>query len=282
MADPADPRVKIFLSLYPDYQNFTASDFSRLSDAAMRTITGAFANKVAPGALIPQSFIRTYGDDAASEMMLAVERELMRRDKSETYATATLNGGIGNAALAIDPNTRSVNSDVPASVTLADNTVRHSTAPKILNFQVAQDALALMAKNAAARRQGSYTPQTNFDVTIPQSIVAAVAGANKGLPAKISTTGFSFSVTDEAAFMSGYATRAGASREIGPVTMQYPENAVCGAQTITSQIFNPNKPDVDAALAWAAGYIQSDVDQMRPAQRNAALSVCPSKQTARR
>ncbi|MFN9002067.1 MAG: hypothetical protein ACK5VT_00405 [Alphaproteobacteria bacterium] len=277
-----DPRLKILMDLYPDYQSFTAADFRRLSDAAMNSITGAFAHKVAPEALIPQSFVRQYGDDAAGEMMLAVQRELLRRGKTETYATATLNGGIGNAARAINPNTPVITSDVPASVTLTDNTVRHSTAPRILNYQIAQDALALMARNEAARKQGTYTPQTSFEVTIPQSISAAVADANKGLPASIRTTGFSFLVEDEAAFMSGYATRAGASRDIGPVTMQYPASAVCPAQKITSRIFNPSASDEDAALAWAAGYIQSDVDQMPAPQRNAAVAACPPRRAASR
>lgn len=279
-----DRRLQLIMEGHPDYQNFGASDFSKLTDSELRTVMGAFIYKLDPQVLIPQSFIRQYGDDAAGEMMLAVEREATRRGKPELYAIATLNGGIGNATLKTNPNLRTVNSEVPASITLADNSVRHSTAPKILNFQVAQDALALMANNEAARQKGNYTPQTSFNVIIPQSAIAAVVAANinNGVPARLSTQGFEFTAGDELAFMAGYATRAGASRDIGPVNMQYPSSAVCPSQKITSQIFNPNKPDVDAALAWAAGYIQSDVDQMPAAQRNAALSACPPKQAASR
>jgi hypothetical protein len=267
---------------HADYQTFTVSDFSKLRDAEIRTIIGAFAFKLQPEVLIPQSFVRTYGENAAGEMMLAIEREVTRRGKPEIYATATLNGGLGGKARAINPNMPMFNSDVPASVTLADNSIRRSTAPRILNFQVAQDALALMEKNEAARQQGTYTPQQSFDVTIPQSVIAAVVDANKQIPSTLRSQGFSFTAADELAFMSGYATRAGASRDIGPVSMQYPPSAVCPAKKITNQIFDPNKPDVDAALAWAAGYIQSDVDQMSPPQRSAALSACPPKMSASR
>ena len=282
MSDPKNPYLPLLLELHPDYQSFTASDFKKLQDFELRSIVASFAHKLQPQDLIPATFIREYGEDAAGEMMMAVERELVRRGRAELFATATLNGGIGNAGKKINPNLKTVNSDVFASVTLADNTVRRSTAPRILNYQVAQDALTLMAKNEAARKDGTYVPQTSFEVTVPQAAVAAVVAANKDIPQQLATRDFNFLVGDEFAFMSGYATRAGASREVGPINMQYPPSAICPAQKITNQIFNAHKPDIDAALAWAAGYIQSDVDQMPAPQRSAALAPCPAKTSASR
>jgi hypothetical protein len=272
--------LKIITDLYPDYQNFSAGDFSRLSDSVMRTITSSFAHKTSPEMLIPQSFIRQYGDDAAAEMMLAVERELARRGKTETYAAATLSGGLRNSLATIEQpakNDDPINSNVTASITLVDNTKRTATAPKILNFVVAQEALALAAKNEAARKQGTYKPQTEFGVVVPQNLINAIVAANKQLPKQLADKTFGFGAGDELAYMSGYATRAGASREVGPVTMEYPPSAVCALPKITSQLFNPNKPDIDAALAWAAGYIQRDVDQMPETQRNTVLAACPAK-----
>ncbi|MFN7611779.1 MAG: hypothetical protein ACK5VT_08050 [Alphaproteobacteria bacterium] len=266
-----DPRLKILMDLYPDYQSFTASDFRRLSDSALRTVIGAFAHKLTPQVLVPQSFVRQYGDDAAGQVMLAAQREALRRGKPEIFATATLNGGLGGEADKITGGDSRVNSEVVASVTLADNTVRRSTAPKILNYQVAQDAIALIAKNEAARQRGTYTPQTYFNVVVPQSAIAAVVAANN-LPQQLAAQGFDFVAHDEIAFMSGYATRAGASREIGHIHLDYPSTMLCNLDKGVSRIANSERPDIDAGLAWSLGYAQRDLDEM-PAQQRTVISA---------
>lgn len=280
MADLEAARTALMqniLERYPDYHRFTVNDIRRLQDFDLRGILGVFSHKsVNPQGMIPQSFISQYGEAAAAELVIAIQDEATRRGKPELYATGTLSGGLSNEARRL-PGFKyegSMNSDVPASVTLADNTVRHSTAPKILNYQVAQSALELMASNEAARRKSAYTPQTQFSVTVPQSAVAAVVSANKNLPPSFANLGFSFTARDELAFLSGYATRAGASRDIGPITMEYPPSAVCPAHEKASEILNPSKPDIDAALAWAAGYIVRDVKEMPLAQRSVAVAAC--------
>jgi len=102
----------------------TAADLNKFSDTELHGILGSFALKLQPEALIPQSFVRQYGESAASEFALAAERAAASRGKPEMYATATLDGGIGGKA---DKN---VNSDVPASLTVADHSVHQTTAPK--------------------------------------------------------------------------------------------------------------------------------------------------------
>lgn len=141
-----------------DYNNFTASDFRRLTDRELSALLVIFATTRDAGIFIPQSFTRQYGDSAAGEMVLAVEREAMRRGKPELYATASLEGIINNSAESIDPNAPRVHSDVPASITFSDHSVSSSTAPKILNYVVAQGAIALQESNVAARQNGTYTP----------------------------------------------------------------------------------------------------------------------------
>lgn len=271
-----DRRLELLMESHPNYQNFTANDFRSLRDAELRGIIAAFAVKLESEVLIPQSFVRAYGENAGSEFMLAVQREATRRGQPEMYAIAALNGGVGNASGA------RVDSNVPATVQLADGTTATSTAPRILNFQVAQDALKVIARNEAMRKAGTYTPQTSFQVSIPQSAIAAVVAAYPQLPQTLARQGFKLTAGDELAYMSGYATRAGATRDIAAVTMDYPQSAICAIPTVTAQVANPNKPDVDAGLAWAAGYIQSDVDQMPASQRNAALAACTPRSSVRR
>lgn len=271
-AAPApDQRLALIMEGHPNYQNFTESDFSSLTDAELRAILASFALKFQPEALIPQSFVRQYGENAAGEFALAIEREATRRGKPELYATAVLSAGLGNAS-----GVR-INSDVPATAPLADGSTAVSTAPRILNFQVAQNALVVIARNEATRQQGTYTPQTSFQVSIPQSAIAAVVAAHPQAPQSLATQGFSFAAGDELAYLSGYATRAGAARDIWPITLNYPPNAVCAMPAMRARIFDPRRSNEDAGAAWAAGYIQSDLDQMQAQQRQAVLAVCPSR-----
>jgi hypothetical protein len=273
-----DPRLAIFLEGHTNYQNFTAADFSSMTNTELRTITSAFAFKINPEALIPQSFIQQYSDTAATELAIVVQREAVRRGIPELYATAFLSGGIGGASKRLGSRDNGINPYVLAPLTYADGTTRQVPAPQIVNFQFAQDALALIAANETARQQGTYKPTTSLQVVVPQSATAAVARSN-GLPTavadNIASSTFSFPVADELAYLSGYASRAGASRNAGQLSLQYPTSAVCPAQRAGERIFDKNKPDIDVGLAWTAGYIQSDVDQMSAAQRTTALAACP-------
>ena len=271
-----DPRLAILLEGYPDYQNFRASDLKKLSDTELRIILGSNATKNAPEAFIPRAFVRQYGDDAAGEFALAVEREASRRGKPELFATGVLNGGIGNAAYQLNPKVKPINSDVPVVFTLSDGTSHVTTAPRAFNHQIANDIALQMAHNEAARQQGTYTPQPSINVDVPQEVVAAVVNANsdKGVPVSLAKQGFSSTIGDEAAFFAGYAAKAVSPSEIGKVELNHPTSSFCNLDRGVSRIFNTNRPDLDAALAWSVGYMQREMDEMPAAQRTALLASC--------
>ena len=275
-AKSQDPYIKSLLSRFPDYNSFKVSDFKRLMDGDLRVLLGSIANKYRHEELIPESFIEQYGEKAMEKMALALQSEANRRGKPETYAIGILNSGLSYSARALEnfDYKGSVNSDVDASATLIDGSTRQSTAPNILNYQVFQEARALMARNEAARQQGTYTPQTSFDVVVPEQAIKAVVAANKNLPASLGEKRFAFAAEDELACISGLATRAGASQNIKPITLQYEDATACVVPAVISQIFNPNKPDIDAGLAWAVCYIQGDLELKSPLSRNAILSSC--------
>ncbi len=257
------------MAAHPNYQNFKPGDFTQLREDELRTMLGMIAAKVQIDTLIPRSFTQQFGDNAPAELALALERAAAKRNQSEMYARALLDGGLsGESHIGIESN-------VAASLDLAGGKTVRSTAPRILNYVITQDAVEQMAKNEAARQQGTFTPKTNLDVTIPPSITAPIVKANPRLPQSMVNTVYAVSVGDETAFMSGYATRAGASNDIGPVTIQYPEGAVCSLPKIVGQIFDPKKPDLDVGLAWVAGYIQRGFDQMSPADQNQLMAQCP-------
>lgn len=281
-AKSQDPYIKSLFSRFPDYNSFKVSDFKRLMDGDLRVLLGSIANKYRHEELVPESFIEQYGENAMEKMALGLQSEANRRGKPETYAVGMLNSGLSYSAIALNSanNLGSVNSDVAASATLIDGSARESTAPNILNYQVFQEARALMARNEAARQQGTYTPQTSFDVVVPQPAIKAAVAANKNLPASLAEKRFAFAAEDELACISALATRAGASQKIQPITLEYENSTACAVPGVISQIFNPNKPDIDAGLAWAACYIQGDLDLMTPVARNNVLSSC-AKSTSR-
>ncbi len=267
--------VRRFMEPYPDYQQFTAKDMPKLSDLALRTIVGTFSFKLAGESLVPDAFIRQYGADAAGEFALAAQREAVRRGKAETYAISALNFGLHGAVVALlGKQDFPLTSDVPAQTRSSDGKPVRSTAPKILNYEIATKALGLIAGNDNA---------TSFEVVVPPAAVVAVARGNN-LPTDVAdrlvNASYPLPVADEMSFLAGYASRAGASS--APVNMPYKPSAVCQLPQMRSNIFNPNLPDISASSAFAAGYITADLDLMPAAQRNAVLGACPPKNDAAR
>lgn len=116
---------------------------------------------------------------------------------------------------------------------------------------------------------------------IPPSVIADIVAANPGLaanprvPDALTAAELGFMANDGLAFMSGYATRAGASRDIGPITLEYNPATLCSLDKGVSRIFDTNRTDLDAAMAWAAGYMQREVDEMPNLVKDCPKAIAP-------
>lgn len=283
-ANQKDPFYPFLLRDFPDYERFTANDFDRLTEDHIRGIVGRLATKKSPGLYIPDSFKEKYGAGAAGEVMLALARVLAKRGNTEIYATALLNSGFSEAGGVYTY----IDSNVPVSFVATDGKLIDAMAPQIMNFMIAQAALEVVKKNEAAKiAQGAPSnsrvvipPVTEMEAFVPREVTAAIVAANRKLPNTLLGPAYSFKITDEGAYMAGYATANGASADVGPVTMNYPPQMMCHLKPMTDAIFNPDYNDADVGKAFFFGYMQGDLDQMPSAQRHATLASCHPQKTA--
>ncbi len=227
---------------YPDYQRFKPADFDRLSDIHLRGVMASFVVKLDTKEFVPESFTAQYGDRAEGETMLALVRAAKKRGKPEFFLTGILNSGLNDAAKNPD---KPINSDIKVVSSELTSTPVTSTAPRLLNFKIGQEIMLRMNKNDRS---------TTIKIVVPQDAIDAAIVANN-LPADLKKYEFPFDIADEAAFMAGYAARAGASREIGPLSMTYQDGAVCALSGTIARLANSNQPNIPAIHGWAAGYI---------------------------
>ncbi len=268
---------------YPNYNSFSEADIATLNEADLRGLLGFVGNK-ANGyqSLIPQSYVRQYGADAEARFMQALAFDAARRGQPAMYAYALLNGGLAGQ------NNRSngaaaVNSNVVVSLPLADGTSARTTAPEALNYAVAATAITATnvryeADTAAAEsgRASTYTPNFEAIVRVPPAALAAIVAANPGLPPSVATENYSLRVRDEVAFLAGYATQAGASREIGVIQIPLTQQHYCSAPKVRNNAFRANAPSVDIGEAFLAGAAMRRYDTMSDAEFQRIRSACPN------
>lgn len=270
------------LQRFPNYNSWTAANFSALQDNDIRGMLGAFGIQQPDRAkFIPQSFITRYGDAAAFEFNHALLQAATRRGRPALFFEGVISAGIDTIGAA--PRNLPIRQDVTGNITLSDGTVRRATPSAMVSYSAAQDIMQVMAQNETARRQGTYTPQTAVTLSIPREAMVAIRSVNPQVSPAVLDHTYTFVTSDEGAYISGYASRMGAANAIGPITMNYqPDQSTCPSIRKAAEIFNTSRPDSDVALSWASGYIQADLDLMTPAARNAATSGCTAARAAAR
>lgn len=272
----------VILRRNPNYNSFTLEDISTLSDDEVRGLLGFMGNKVnGYESLIPQSFVRQFGADAEAKFMQALAFDAARRGQPAMYALALLNAGIANE------NDRSngaaaVNSNVSVSLPLTNGNSVQTTAPDALNYSIAATAIA--AANARFNAEtismingkpSTYQPNFEAIVRVPPAAVTAIVAANPGLRRSLANENYSVRVRDEVAFQAGYATEAGASRNISPIRVDITPEDYCEAPIIRNNVYRAGNRDVDIGDAFAAGIAMRRLDTMTDAQYEATIAACP-------
>jgi hypothetical protein len=266
---------------HPNYNNFCEEDIATLNESDLRGLIGFIVNKVnGYESLIPQSFVRQHGADAEAKFMQALAFDAARRGQPAMYALALLNGGLARDNVG---SSISLNSNVAVSLPLADGTSVQTTAPDAFNYAVA--ATAITAKkvryeaDATAARTGTtstYTPNLEAIVRVPPAAVTAIVAANPGLPRSVANENYSLRVRDEVAFQAGYASQAGASRNIGVIEIPISQQDYCSAPTLRNAIYRANGPDIDIGQAFIAGAAMRRFDTMSDAQFDQIAAGCPN------
>ena len=123
-------------------------------------------------------------------------------------------------------------------------------------------------------RPSTYQPIFDVDVLVPQEAVRAIVAANPGLPRSIANQPYDLIVRDEIAFLAGYASQAGASRNIAPINVPLTQQDFCSAPIIRNDVFRPNAPDVDIGEAFHAGAAMRRYDAMTDAEFQSIRAAC--------
>lgn len=288
-AAPAAPAPSIadgqfragILRRHPNYNNFTLDDISTLNEAEVRGLLGFIGNKVnGYESLIPRSIVREFGADATAKFMQALAFDAARRGQPAIYALALLNGGLD------DENDRSngaaaVNSNVSVSLPLTNGARVQTTAPDALNYSIAATAIAATNARYTAEtismingRPSTYQPTYEAIVRVPPAAVTAIVAANSGLPRNIANENFSVRVRDEVAFQAGYATEAGASRNISPISVDISTEDLCEAPIIRNNVYRAGNRDVDLGEAFHAGAAMRRYDAMTDAEFQSIRATC--------
>lgn len=274
------------LRRHPTYNNFRETDIPSLNIAELRGLLGSIGAKLnGYESLIPQSFVREFGADATAKFMQALAFDAARRGEPALYATALLNGGLG------ERNDRSngapaVNSNVAVNLQLTSatgQTTVRTTAPEAFNFAVASTAIAAANDRYNAEtismingRPSTYQPTFDLSVFVPQEAVRAIVAANPGLPRSVANENYSLRVRDEVAFLAGYASQAGASRNISPISIEITPEDFCEAPIIRNNVYRAGTRDVDIGDAFAAGAAMRRLDTMTDAQFQSTIAACPN------
>lgn len=280
-----DPFRAGLLQRYPNYNNFRETDIATLNEADLRGLLGIIGEKLnGYESLIPQSFVREFGADATAKFMQTLAFDAARRGQPALYALALLNGGVAsendrsNGAAAVNSN---VAVNLPVISATGQTTVR-TTAPEAFNFAVASTAITAANDRFNAEtismingRPSTYQPTYEALVRVPQEAVRAIVAANPGLPRNIANENYSIPVRDEVAFLAGYASQAGASRNIAPINVPLTQQDFCSAPIIRNNVYRAGERDVDIGDAFAAGAAIRRLDTMTDAQYDATIAACP-------
>lgn len=272
------------LRRHPNYNNFSLSDIPTLHVEEVRGLIGYIASKVnGYESLIPQSIAREFGADATATFMQALAFDAVRRGEPALYARALLSGGLAQSTR--DPN-GVVNSDVTVNLPLSSatgQTTVSTTAPEAFNFAVASTAIAAANDRYNAEtismitgRPSTYQPNIEAGVRVPPEAVRAIVAANPGLPRSVANENYSLRVRDEIAFLAGYASQAGASRNIAPINVPLAQEDFCSAPGIRNDIFRASAPDVDIGTAFHAGAAMRRYDTMSDAEFARIRGACPN------
>lgn len=268
------------LQRYPNYNNFRETDIATLNEADLRGLLGFIGAKVnGYESLIPQSFVREFGADATAKFMQSLAFDSARRGQPAMYALALLNGGLdGISRDGVDSN---VAVNLPLTSATGQTTVR-TTAPEAFNFAVASTAITAANDRYNAEtismingRPSTYQPIVDVDVLVPQEAVRAIVAANPGLPRSVANQPYDLIVRDEIAFLAGYATQAGASRNIDEINVPLTQQDFCSAPIIRNNVYRAGERDVDIGDAFAAGAAIRRLDTMTDAQYDATIAACP-------
>lgn len=273
-------RAVIFQN-HPNYNSFRETDIATLSDVELRGLLGTIAVKLnGYESLIPQSFVREFGADATAKFMQALAFDAARRGKPAMYALALLNGGLDY--LTPDAVNSNVAVNLPVTSATGQTTVR-TTAPEAFNFAVASTAITAANDRYNAEtismingRPSTYQPIFDVDVLVPQEAVRAIVAANPGLPRSIANQPYDLIVRDEIAFLAGYASQAGASRNIAPISVEITPEDFCEAPIIRNNVYRAGTRDVDIGDAFAAGAAMRRLDTMTDAQFQSTIAACPN------
>lgn len=274
------------MSRHPNYNSFLETDIPTLNIAEVRGLLGIISVKQnGYESLIPQSFVREFGADATAKFMQALAFDSVRRGEPALYATALLNGGLSgendrsNGAAAVNSN---VAVNLPVTSATGQTTVR-TTAPEALNFVVASTSIAAANDRFNAEtismingKPSTYKPTLQVDVRVPPEVISAIVSANSGLPRNVANQNFDLPVSDEIAFLAGYASQAGASRNIAPISVPLTQQDFCSAPIIRNNVYRAGERDVDIGEAFHAGAAMRRYDTMTDAEFQRVRSACPN------
>jgi hypothetical protein len=244
--------VRLIHMGHPEYDGWTARDFSKLSDQDIRIIRSAIAAGIStPDQYLPASFRTRFGLNAGVMFMQAVLAESDRRNIESAMARALLNwvyAGTGPTLLPIESRRAlRYRPDVAVPYLREDGATVQATAPEILNYAIAQYAVSNQAR----------------ELTIPPQVAQAFGATAGGLiPQSAIDRVFDLVLTDAMAFDSGFSTRAGLSRGISAPTMQLQyDRAQARAHfpQLVRDIYDPTKPDINTRDAWTAGWVAADM-----------------------
>lgn len=258
-----EQRLEILLKYNPDYSRYTASDLAKLDDIDLGGVLIAFLSSTDyedVGILVPAPFKEKYGERAVAEYAVALQKEAHARGKPELYSKEILEIALLKAVNSIDPDFRAsdMTADTPATYTFADGVQANSSAAKILSYVIAANA-------------GSSN-KTQLDVIIPPEITQAMIDGNQ-LPEGVAKIRSVVNLSDNSIFAAGYATSGGASDAVAPFTMNYDSAYLCRVNEVVKQIFSVDGTPVPSNVAFAAGYMRQDMDEM---DYDSLLAQCPN------
>jgi hypothetical protein len=76
------------------------------------------------------------------------------------------------------------------------------------------------------------------------------------------------------AFLAGYATEAGASRNISTIELPIAPKDLCEAHIVRNDVYRANSSDLDIGRAFIAGVAIRRLDVMTDTQYQSAMAAC--------
>ena len=263
MGQPAEQENTLPLQLrksYPGYDSWNIKDLSQLKDETTASILNSFTRKDKDRIeYIPKSIIAQYGDAAPHKFALALLRLEVSKGNTEAFFNALIEGGVvGTYKLPL-----STDLDLTGKTFIAHEGTQHAATPAaITNWDVVEKIGLIAAKRAAEKVSGKPpAPVTEFEVCIPATAMKAVVNSNVQInfPTSAARTPLCLDGSDELFYISGYLTAMGVSNSIGKITRNGIPDSILAEG---SQVFDPNRPDMDVYRAWHGGFHQGETDSL--------------------